>query len=101
MKMNIERYYSKNFHSFFLSLKIEDQPDCSDYDCLSPGYANRPYDEKCFRRGYCSKGKCNCNTIGRDGGFGYDGAQTFGKWCHCNPWNCLPKDSAGKVEYNL
>jgi len=63
--------------------------------CLNPPYAREHAGEECSGRGYCSRDKCNCQKISREGRFGYDGAQTFGKWCHCNQWNCLPKDSAG------
>ena len=64
--------------------------------CKRPIY-NHLESRTCTGKGDCKKNArgldfCECRLYDRDGYKGYEnqgGKRYYGKWCQCNPWNCL------------
>ena len=99
-------------------IKILDEPDWPESDpCRNPSNSIEFSGRLCSGRGYCpavsywkQDRKCHCDRLkrpfkqgeysqylGHDGIFG----RAFGNWCQCDPWNCMPDWSYGKVEYTF
>ena len=66
--------------------------------CANPSSSIRHAGEICSGNGECHKTRrgpdwCECDLVNRDGDYDFSGGQRlYGKWCQCNPWNCIPTD---------
>ena len=67
-------------------------------DCINPSTSIRHAGEICSGKGACHRprrgpDRCECSLADRDGFYEFsDDKLFFGKWCQCNPWNCIPTD---------
>ena len=65
--------------------------------CVNPSFSIRHAGDICSGNGYCQKtlggpDQCICNLVKKEGFYWTSRKRFFGKWCQCNPWNCIYTD---------
>ena len=76
--------------------------------CLNPSYSIKHAGEVCSGNGYCQQtlggpDQCKCNLVKKEEFYWTSLKRFFGKWCQCDPWNCIYTDLmdgyVGKVDF--